>query len=394
MSRSKTTIRKEIKGKRARISQEDIPAFSLNDAIRIPQAIVDNYGKAPTPAIRVAAALKMAPGGTQFKMLCGAAIAYGLTVGGYNAATISLTPLAKRILTPTLEGDDAKARLEAFLRPRIIKEFVFKYNQSPLPKDEIAVNVLEDLGVPRNRASVFLKIITDTASTLGLIQEIKGKAYLIADESALGASSVDEENSEGDANGEGIEVTNQPRITTLLPISVGATIERNNGNGSAETGRAKRVFITHGKNKAFVDPIRKLLQFGELEAIVAAERQSVSEPVPDKVMNDMRSCGAAIIHVEGELKLMDAEAKEHIVLNSNVLIEIGAAMALYGKRFILLVKEGVKLPSNLQGLYEVRYSGDTLDGNVTIKLLEAINELKKRPLVDRSPVSGVVTVSA
>jgi predicted nucleotide-binding protein len=42
----------------------------------------------------------------------------------------------------------------------------------------------------------------------------------------------------------------------------------------------------------------------------------------------------------------------------------------------LLVKEGVKLPSNLQGLYEVRYSGDSLDGTVTIKLLEAINAMK------------------
>lgn len=98
-------------------------------------------------------------------------------------------------------------------------------------------------------------------------------------------------------------------------------------------------------------------------------------------MGDMRMCGAAIIHVEDEQRLMDKEAKEHIVLNPNVLIEIGAAMALYGRRFILLVKEGIKLPSNLQGLYEVRYSGDSLDGNDTIKLLEAINEMKKeKPL--------------
>jgi predicted nucleotide-binding protein len=114
-----------------------------------------------------------------------------------------------------------------------------------------------------------------------------------------------------------------------------------------------------------------------MEAVVSVEKQSVSQPVPDKVMNDMRDCGAAIIHVEGEQVLIDSEAKEHVVLNPNVLIEIGAAMALYKKRFILLVKDGVKLPSNLQGLFEVRYEGDALDGNATIRLLEAINELKK-----------------
>ena len=91
----------------------------------------------------------------------------------------------------------------------------------------------------------------------------------------------------------------------------------------------------------------------------------------------MRSCGAAIIHVDGERTLIDSEANQHIVLNPNVLIEIGAAMALYTRRFILLVKDGVKLPSNLQGLYEVRYTGDALDGDATIRLLEAINQLKK-----------------
>ena len=71
---------------------------------------------------------------------------------------------------------------------------------------------------------------------------------------------------------------------------------------------------------------------------------------------------------------------EQSLVNQNVLIEIGAAMALYGRRFILLVKEGVELPSNLHGLYEVRYAGDKLDGDVTIRLLKAINEMKKEPL--------------
>jgi hypothetical protein len=47
------------------------------------------------------------------------------------------------------------------------------------------------------------------------------------------------------------------------------------------------------------------------------------------------------------------------------------------------VKEGTVLPSNLQGLYEVRYTGDSLDGNATIKLLEAINDIKNHPLPGR-----------
>jgi predicted nucleotide-binding protein len=104
--------------------------------------------------------------------------------------------------------------------------------------------------------------------------------------------------------------------------------------------------------------------------------------VPDKVLDDMRSCGGAIIHVDDETRIIDDKQVEHILLNENVLIEIGASMALYGRRYILLVKEGIELPSNLQGLYRVYYSGDKLDGGKTIELLEAIIKLKSEPLPD------------
>jgi predicted nucleotide-binding protein len=92
---------------------------------------------------------------------------------------------------------------------------------------------------------------------------------------------------------------------------------------------------------------------------------------------------AAIIHVDLERVIKDEEKKEHQILNNNVLIEIGAAMALYGRRFILLVQEGVTLPSNLQGLYEVRYSGEKLDSDVTLRLLDAIQDIQNHPLPDR-----------
>lgn len=92
-------------------------------------------------------------------------------------------------------------------------------------------------------------------------------------------------------------------------------------------------------------------------------------------MDDMRSCDAAVIHVGSEGVLYDDDNNEHPQINGNVLIEIGAAMALYGRNSILLVEDGVKLPSNLQGLYECRHQGDQL-GVATIKLLKAFNEFE------------------
>jgi predicted nucleotide-binding protein len=140
--------------------------------------------------------------------------------------------------------------------------------------------------------------------------------------------------------------------------------------------KGNRVFITHGKNTKILEQVKELVVYGKFEAVIAQERETAAKPVPDKVMDEMRSCQAAVIHVGIEGTLFDANGKEHPKINGNVLIEIGAAMALYGRNFVLLVEEGAELPSNLQGLYECRYTGDELNMPATMKLLKAFNDFK------------------
>ena len=137
-----------------------------------------------------------------------------------------------------------------------------------------------------------------------------------------------------------------------------------------------RVFITHGKNQKILEQVKEIVAYGKFKPVIAQEHETAAKPVPEKVLDDMRSCQAAVIHVGSEGILVDEEGNEYPQLNGNVLIEIGAAMALYGKQFILLVEDGVKLPSNLQGLYECRYAGNELSGEATMKLLKAFNEFK------------------
>ena len=90
----------------------------------------------------------------------------------------------------------------------------------------------------------------------------------------------------------------------------------------------------------------------------------------------MRTCQAAVIHVSVERYLLDEQGNKVPQLNGNVLIEIGAAMALYKGNFVLLVEDGATLPSNLQGLYECRYLGDELGGEATMKLLKTFNDFQ------------------
>jgi predicted nucleotide-binding protein len=137
-----------------------------------------------------------------------------------------------------------------------------------------------------------------------------------------------------------------------------------------------KVFITHGKNKKVLEQIKVIVDYGSFQPIIAQERESNAKPVPDKVMDDMRACSAAVIHVSAEGTYTDAKGETKQRINENVLIEIGAAMALYKRDFILVVEEGLQLPSNLQGLYECRYTGDELNTDATMKLLKALKAFR------------------
>jgi len=369
--------------KRAYLKQSDVPSGSLDDALRIPQAILDHYAGKPTTPLHVAKALNVDPKGSQIRALSGAAIAFGLIEGGAQAASIAITDLAKRVLRPKEEGQDLAAKREAVLRPRVFGEFLSKYDGSPFPRNDIAQNVLEELGVPREKTEGVLEQIDASARSVGFIEEIRGKNYITLQGASGAGPTIDAiANGEAEQEEEALPPT-EPSRQTVPPPAIqpkGAELIA----AIADDQRRKRVFITHGKNRDLVDPIRKLLEYGELEPVISVERTSVSKPVPEKVLDDMRGSGAAIIHVDADRTITDKDGTEHVLLNPNVLIEVGAAMAFYGRRFILLVREGVKLPSNLQGLFEVRYAGETLDAVSTIKLLEAIKDIKNYALPSKT----------
>jgi len=365
MARKQSTSKAEA-AKRAYVSQTDVPARSLEHALRVCQAIADNYGKAPTRPLRVAQALNMLPTSSHFRTLCGASIAYGLTEGGYNSDEISITPLGRRIAAPTKEGDDLAARREAVLRPRTLREFLTRYNESRLPTESIARNVLEEMGVPSDRTEAVFALLVASARSVGFLREVKDQLFIDLDRAVAMIEPAVE--SGADAG--------EPAPVAPLPGMAAAAATAPESTPVPAARGTSRVFITHGKNKEILEQLKDLLTFGGFTPVIAMENETASKPLPDKVMDDMRSCSAAIIHVGAEARLIDSDGKEQKMLNQNVLIEIGAALALYGRKFILLVERGVTLPTNLQGLYEVRYQGEKLDYDSTMKLLKAFNDFR------------------
>ena len=163
---------------RSYVSQEDVPSCSIDEALRVARAIADEYGGKATTPMDVAIALELQPNASSFRMACGASIAYGLTDGGAKSQSISLTDLGRRIVAPTEEGDDLQAKKEAVLRPRVFKEFLTKYDKSPLPKADIGINVLKVMQVPADRASNVFAMIVESAGEVGFLRQLKDKRYV------------------------------------------------------------------------------------------------------------------------------------------------------------------------------------------------------------------------
>src|SRR5262249_38163580 len=246
----------------------------------------------------IALAIGISPTSSGWRDLAGSSIAYGLTDGGVNANAIKLTPLGRKLVAPEAEGEDLAARREAIMNPRISKEFFDRYRRAKFPNDTIGMNVLKSLGMPPDRALSALEIIKENGRYAGIIRDTPTGLFVNLDSPGVPAptatpalpENVDEENaSVDDVSLHYSASTTGPSSTKITTVASPVT--------TAFDPKTKRVFISHGKQKAIVVQIKELLAFGSFDPIVSVERESTAIPVPEKVFEDMRSCGAGIIHV-------------------------------------------------------------------------------------------------
>jgi hypothetical protein len=95
-----------------------------------------------------------------------------------------------------------------------------------------------------------------------------------------------------------------------------------NGSGTEETrtrhhgglkpralSRGNRVFITHRMSKKIVEQVKELLAFGKFVPVVAPDREAAA-PSLHLVMDEMRECDTAVIHIGFDGLLFDAGRNE------------------------------------------------------------------------------------
>jgi hypothetical protein len=139
------------------------------------------------------------------------------------------------------------------------------------------------------------------------------------------------------------------------------------GDAGLQTTARRRVFIALRGDGKLQEQVKELVAFGNFEPVVAREQEVADLPLYD-LMHEMRACDTALIHVTAADILRDPA-----LISGDALLEIGAAMAIYGCEFVVLVENGVALPANLHGPRECRYTGQELDMPAMMRLLRAFS---------------------
>jgi predicted nucleotide-binding protein len=361
MSQAKSDPEAAKQAKRSRISQADIPAISLEKALRVPRAIADNYASHPTRPLDVASALDVQPSSGGFRLECGAAIGYGLTEGGPNAPEIILTTLGKRIATPTEIDDDKLALREAALKPTVANQFYSKYDGSPLPPKNIAQNVLATFAVPADRTSDVYELLIENARHVGLLKTIKDKEFIdiggplngsasstSSAVSAVEAAASKQEEADLFVGQEDLDYRGVEDQVASPPVADQSRTHKN------------AIFVGHGGNKKPMEQLIKILnEYGipHKEAIDEANR---ARPIPQKVAETMRECGAAILVFTADKEYFDADGNSIWRPSDNVSHELGAASVLYGERIVIFKEKGIELPSNFSSVGYIEFESDKL----------------------------------
>lgn len=354
--------------KRSRVSQGDIPALPLEKARRVASAIAENYASDPTRPLDVASALNVSPTSGPFRTLCGAALGYGLTDGGPNATTIGLTALGRRLETPTEVGEDIAALKEAAQTPTVATKFYAKYDGLALPPQNIAENVLVGFDVPRDRAADVYGLLIANAEYAGLIKTIKDKKYI----DTSGTPAVEPATPEEDLlepAGAASEESEDSAAVTPRQASVPDPVRPKNA-----------IFIGHGGKRGPMEQLVKILNEYSIPHKQAVAEANQGRPIPQKVADVMRDCGAAILVFTADKEYFDKEGNSIWKASENVSHELGAASVLYGDRIVIFKERGIELPSNFSSVGYIEFEPDKLED----KGIELFRELVSMKIVSIS----------
>ena len=154
------------------MASRTFPRKTLEQALRVPQAIKDKNGGNPWATEQIAAALGMGAKGTNFFYLAAASRDYGLTEGSRETAEISLSELGRRAVYPQSDTELHRALLDAFLNIEVFRRVLEHFGGNNLPERKFLENTLhQTFGVDPKYHDEFVDLFEKNCRFLSIGKE-------------------------------------------------------------------------------------------------------------------------------------------------------------------------------------------------------------------------------
>lgn len=157
------------------------PPVALKEARLIAKTIAEKNAGRPMRRLDVFHELGKSPDSGASRNLVTSSSGFGLTNGGYQAETLSLTELGKRL---AVDGDET-ASIDAVLNVEIFKAFFEAYKDRPIPAAVAGRSFLAERGIQTDRTQACLDRIFENGRAVGLIEQIAGTERVLSREHAL-----------------------------------------------------------------------------------------------------------------------------------------------------------------------------------------------------------------
>jgi len=333
-----------------RSPQRPIPHHTLEDALKVAQAIQKGNNGKPWKPVFIADYMKLKAGSQKFRDITSSAYKYAITKGTWNATTIALAPLGQSLTKPVKPEKEVLDRQKAVLSVKAFEKIYEYYRDGRLPsaEDTYFRNTLEtDFKIPKKFLDDCINQLIANGKFAGILFESQGALHVTF---------------------EGPTVSSKVK-TQVPPESIEEAVTEQIPKATAEPSKKNQIFVAHGKNRIPVKQLKTILDKFRVPYKVAIDEPLGGRPISKKVADLMHECTSAIIIFTADEMCLDAKGKEIWRPSDNAVYELGAASILYDK-IVILKEDRVTLASDFSDIGYIPFEKDKLDA----KAMDLITE--------------------
>ena len=300
------------------------PVHTLEDALTVAVAIQELNAGLPFDRVLLAGSLGTTPASSGFTMKLNSSARYGLTQGGYNDDSITLTPQGEAVVSPRGGEERREALVGAAMHPEVFGRFYRTLDGKRLPEDAYAQNMLQrQFGIHPDLSGECLSIIKANGLHVGVLREVGDRLYVNL-----------------------VEHSDEFRDTAdTMPVGVSHP-------------RAARIYIGHSSSNQAVEFVRSVLEQLGIPYGMAEGEAGEPRPVAAGVSDEMRSCSSAVLVFATD----DSTGGEALQQSTEKLLyQLGAASALFGERVVIFKEVGLDPADHAAGVSTVEFERDRLE---------------------------------